>query len=211
MTGPTTVFILDICMGVISFIAFCITWGEWTAAEWRLRRELMPRHAVNYTIFYESGHKQTLESWNCVLGRNMDLRAQPDFAPGEIRSLCHQGRAARWLVLVLFILALARIAFTAAGKFLSWRTKNIAERRRRQDIVEMERSKGLDLESQPSVTVPPKEMGAPSIVELPADRTSKVEAADMALRELPSGDVGVGEMDAGIVAVEADAKEPAKS
>lgn len=198
-------------MGLISFIALCITWGEWTAADWRLRRELFPRHAVNYTLFYESDYKQTLESWNCVLGRNMDSGPQPDFSPEEIRSLCHQGRAARWLVLVLFLLALARITFTAAGNFLSWRTENIAERRRRQDMLDMERSKGLDLESQHSRPAAPKELGVSSILEMPADRRSSVEAADMALRELPGDDAGVEEMDAGVVGVEADAKEPAKS
>lgn len=117
------------------------------------------------------------------------------------------------MILVLLALALFRVAMVPVRHVLDWRRGNMLARKNGgsgEGMVEL-KNRAVDLESQDGGSrgsVEPKELQAtPSIAELPADRTSKVEMdSEFGLKELPSDD-GVKELEADVAAVETEAVE----
>lgn len=203
-TGLPAVFVLDICTVIPTLIASIYAWFRWSTANWHLMKSLLPMHPMDRTLFYAYHVPETLESWNCVLARNTAPHARNP-SRAQLESLCMQGRAARYLVLVLLFFAVLRPALRPARRFFAWRRRNILERRKKSQDTARGQPTGDDIELQDGRADESKRSQSGFIEELPADRSSKVEMDEgAAFREL-EGRHRTNELDGGIAAVEVEA------
>lgn len=212
LTGLPMAFAFDVCAAIVSAVAVCLTWVRWGLAVRILDKRYIPMHPVDFTISYYPTSHHTLESWNCVLARNVVPRAQDPTRP-PLMSLCREGKTARYLTLVLLVLALLRVTLKPLGCFFAWRRQNIRARWGEHEAAHFktddpERQGGGSSEWS---TTAPQELHSSSLVELPGDWTSKAELDDSGMVRELWGAMSSKELEGSVAALETDGSEVSKS
>lgn len=203
LLGSTAALVFEACL-LITFIA---TAGySWTAASESfqyLDTTEISNPSDNFT-WYDGSEFFSFEYWNCALASVAALSAGtgPYSGPSgpKLYELCKQARTARILGLVLFVLAVVRLA----AHYWVWRRHNIAVRLAKAQEFREEGARAKEASSHGSSEQARSEMGHGDAVELPAHRMSRVEAPEDGVGEMP-GENWSKEMQAEDVALEMEA------
>lgn len=215
-------------------IVVLTAWVKWATSDHQLAWSKFPSHHVNFPLWTSGWYQDTnlptftLEAWTCMLYLNMQPNGQPhEPSIGQMKSSCYEKMASRMLIVPLLGLVLLKLAMKPISGFLDWRQYNIelrekgllgdaaSSRGHDGDVRDLSRHGARSLASR-------SEMGGNStmeleteygqqdkqheVMELPGDRTSKIEMDwGAAVHEMP-GSPHHREMDGGIVEVELDGR-----
>lgn len=189
---------MDCCLALIAIIVTAISQAKSSQSARELDWSLFPQYHVPYDLSVWAYYRRrtppvfTLEKYNCMLyDRYADNAGSPEHIPKDkIKSLCYEEMSARMLAIALLVIVLLRLGLKPLNDFVAWRRQNIEVRERKgggfedADVVSLTaRSVAKSSEGRSSRTT--------VAMELPADRTSKVEMGNEgAVQEVPAdGDV----------------------
>lgn len=203
MLGSTVTLIVDTCL-LITFLATAgYTWSEFSASPQYLDTNQIADPSSNFS-WYNTNESFTFESWNYALSV-MATASAKDPSGGQLWDLSREARAARIMSMVLFASTFTRLVL----HFWVWRRHNVAVRlgnaqgNRSGDVRLKETSRQSSSEQQM------RRENSNAALELPAYRTSRIEAPDEGLGEMP-GEPGSKELQAEPVAFEMDSSRGAE-
>lgn len=195
-------YVLDAFLATVTFAFASFVWiqhGLGNSYLWIGNETMDNGHATQRYAF----GRWTFEHWHCAVEGYVS-RAATHPSQRKMQRLCNQSRAARGIALPMLLLCVMRVGV----QYWAWRKHNIAVRKsnearmldKEMDSAASESTTMAEGESRDGVSS--EEASFCEVAELPAGRTSRLEApSDVELKEMLA-EVRQPEMDGGVAAAE---------